>query len=102
MNSVEELVEDIEQIQVQYGVDTTGDVIVDAYRTANQVDAAGQWPDVISVSVALLVRSLEQYGTETDQRSYTLLDTTVTAPADRYLREVFTATASIRNRVRVN
>lgn len=99
MNATEELVEGIEQIQVQYGVDTTGDVIVDEYRTANLVT---DWNDVISVSVALLVRSLEQYGTETDQRSYTLLDTTVTAPADRYLREVFTATASIRNRVRVN
>ena len=100
--AAEELVEGIEQMQVQYGVDTTGDVIVDAYRTADQVQADGQWNDVISVSVALLVRSLEQYGTDTDQRAYTLLDVNVAAPADRRLREVFTATASIRNRVRVN
>jgi type IV pilus assembly protein PilW len=99
LNAAEELVEGIEQIQVQYGVDTTGDVVVDEYRTANNVT---DWTDVISVSVALLVRSLEQYGVDTDQRSYNLLDVTVTAPADRRLREVFTATASIRNRVRVN
>jgi type IV pilus assembly protein PilW len=100
--ATEELVEGVEQMQVQYGVDTTGDTIVDAYRTADQVQAAGQWNDVLSVSVALLVSSLEQYGTDTDQRAYTLLDVTVAAPADRRIREVFTATASIRNRVRVN
>ena len=99
LNPVEELVEGIEQIQVEYGVDTSGDQLVDVYRTANNVT---DWNDVISVSVALLARSLEQYGVETDQRSYNLLNVTVTAPADRRLREVFTATASIRNRVRVN
>jgi type IV pilus assembly protein PilW len=99
LNAAEELVEGIDQLQVQYGVDTTGDVVVDEYRTANNVT---DWNDVISVSVALLVRSVDSYGVDTDRRSYTLLDTTVAAPGDRRLREVFTATASIRNRIRVN
>jgi type IV pilus assembly protein PilW len=99
LHDAEELVEGIEQIQVQYGVDTNGDVIVDEYRSADNV---ADWNDVISVSVALLARSLEEYGSDTDQRSYNLLDEVVAAPADRRLREVFTATASIRNRVRVN
>ena len=36
LNAAEELVEGIEQIQAQYGVDTNGDVIVDAYRTADE------------------------------------------------------------------
>jgi type IV pilus assembly protein PilW len=99
LNNPEELVEGIEQMQVQYGVDTNGDVIVDTYRTANNVT---DWNDVISVSVALLARSLEEHGVDTDQRSYAVLDVTVAAPGDRRLREVFAATASIRNRVRVN
>jgi type IV pilus assembly protein PilW len=99
LNPVQELIEGIEQIQVQYGVDTNSDVIVDEYRTADDV---ADWNDVISVSVALLARSLDEYGTDSDQRSYSLLDVTVAAPGDRRLREVFTATASIRNRVRVN
>jgi type IV pilus assembly protein PilW len=51
LNAAEELVEGIEQFQVQYGVDTNGDVIVDEYRTADHVT---DWNDVISVSVALL------------------------------------------------
>jgi type IV pilus assembly protein PilW len=99
LKAAEELVEGIEQLQVQYGIDTTGDVIVDEYRTANNVT---DWSDVISVSVALLVRSLDEYGVDTDRRNYTLLDATVAAPGDRRLREVFAATAGIRNRVRVN
>jgi type IV pilus assembly protein PilW len=99
LHDAEELVEGIEQMQVRYGVDTNGDVIVDEYRTADNVT---DWNDVISVSVALLARSLEEHGKDTDQRSYELLDVTVAAPGDRRLREVFAATASIRNRVRVN
>jgi type IV pilus assembly protein PilW len=99
VNPAEELVEGIEQIQVQYGVDTNGDVIVDSYVTANNVT---NWNDVISVSVALLARAVDEHGADTDRRSYNLLDVTVSAPGDRRLREVFTATASIRNRVRVN
>ncbi len=95
----EELIEGIEQMQLLYGVDSNGDVVVDVYRTADDVT---DWNDVISVNVALLVRSIEEHGVDTDQRTYTLLDTTVAAPGDRRLREVFTATASIRNRVRVN
>jgi type IV pilus assembly protein PilW len=99
LRPAEELVEGIEQMQIQYGVDTSGDVLVDEYRTA---DAVADWNAVISISVALLVRSLEEYGVDTDARTYRLLDVDVAAPADRRMREVFTATASIRNRVRVN
>lgn len=99
IGAAQELIEGIEQMQLQYGVDTSGDEIVDEYRTA---DAVTDWNDVLSVSVAMLVRSLDEYGTDTDARTYTLLDVDVAAPADRRMREVFTATASIRNRVRVN
>lgn len=99
LNPPEELVEGIERMEVKYGVDTTGDVIVDEYRDANLVT---DWTRVISVSVALLVRSLEEYGADPDLRTYRVLDASVVAPNDRRLREVFTATATIRNRVRVN
>ena len=48
------------------------------------------------------MRSLEQYDTDTDQRTYQLLNVTVPAASDRHMREVFTTTANIRNRVPVN
>ena len=101
LNAAEELVEGVEQMELEFGLDTTGDSVVDEYVTADEVGS--NWADVLSVSVALLVRSLQEYGADTDQRQYRLLnDVVVDAPGDRRLREVFTATASIRNRVPVN
>lgn len=98
--AAEELVQGVEQMQLEYGIDTNGDRIVDIYEKAT---ATTNWDRVIAVRVALLVRSIEQYGTDTDQRSYRLTaDTTVAAPGDRRLREVFTSTVSIRNRARVD
>ncbi len=94
-----ELVEGVEQMQLQFGIDTNGDSIVDNYVTAN---AVANWENVYSVNVALLQRSLEEYGADTDQRDYQLLDVLVPAAGDRRLREVFTTTSSIRNRVPVN
>lgn len=99
LNPAQELVEGVERMELEFGVDTNGDTVVDEYRTANAVT---NWADVFSVSVALLVRSLEEYGTDSDQRAYQLLNVNVPAPADRRMREVFAATASIRNRVPVN
>jgi type IV pilus assembly protein PilW len=49
----QELVEGIEALQVRYGVDTSNDGVIDSYETA---DAVTDWREVISVSVALLVR----------------------------------------------
>jgi type IV pilus assembly protein PilW len=95
----EELVEGVQQMQLQFGVDTTGDAVVDSYVDANAVT---NWANVYSVSIAMLVRSLEQYDTDRDKRAYTLLNVTVPAANDRYMREVFTTTANIRNRVPVN
>jgi len=102
-NAPEELVEGVEQMQVDYGVDTNLDNVIDAYVVAGPtVD----WSRVLSVRVALLVRSLEQYGTEQDVGTYTLLSApnavAFTAPGDRYYREVFTSTIGIRNKVVVD
>jgi type IV pilus assembly protein PilW len=99
MGTPEELVEGVEQMQLKFGVDTTNDSIVDTYVDAN---AVANWENVYSVSVALLQRSLEEYGPDTDQEQHQLLDVNVPAVGDRRLREVFTTTASIRNRVPVN
>jgi type IV pilus assembly protein PilW len=97
----EELVEGVQQMQLLFGVDTTGDAVVDNYVTANLVT---NWAQVYSVSIAMLVRSLEEYDTDRDLKvlGYQLLDVNVPAAGDRRLRGVFTTTANIRNRVPVN
>lgn len=90
----EELVEGVERMELRFGFDTNADRIADEYRTANDVT---NWGNVISVSIALLARSPEQYGTA-DTANYVLLDQTFTAPGDRYMRQVFTTTVTLRNR----
>jgi type IV pilus assembly protein PilW len=94
------LIEGVEALQISYAEDTAGDdQIADVYRAANVV---ADWNDVMSVSVALLVRS-EQTGGETDTKTYQLLPAAaggvlVDPVDDRRMRMVFTTTATLRNR----
>jgi type IV pilus assembly protein PilW len=103
LGAPEELVQGVENMQLEFGLDNdpnnAGDRMVDNYVAAS---ATTDWQQAIAVRVALLVRSVEQYGADADQRTYQLLtNTTVNAPGDRRLREVFTTTIGIRSRARV-
>lgn len=93
-----ELVEGVEQLQITYGVDTNGDRSVDVYRAANQVNAANDWPNVLSVQLSLVVRSGQDNVSDTPQ-TYQFQNAAVVA-ADNRLRQVFTATVAVRNNVR--
>jgi type IV pilus assembly protein PilW len=93
------LVEGVQALQVAYAVDTTGDRIADAYVTADGVD---DWNEVISVTLALLVRS-EESGTSKDEQTYQLLPDEIggleiAAADDRRQRMLFTTTVAVRNR----
>ena len=90
-----ELIEGIDSMQVRYGVDTSGNGSADAYQTANQV---GNWNNVVSVRISLVMVSVENNLTVDGAQSYNLEGATVT-PADRRLRRVFTRTVTLRNRV---
>jgi len=96
---VEELVDGVNAMQILYGVDTDQDQQADTYVTANNVT---NWNAVISVRIALLVYSLEQYGTAADTtKTYTLLNAAAVGPYnDRRMRQLFTATATLRNKTR--
>ncbi|MDH3452260.1 MAG: PilW family protein [Gammaproteobacteria bacterium] len=96
-----ELVEGIENMQVQFGVDNDGDQVPDFYRDAANVGA--DWPGVINVRVGLLAGSVNEYGTDdadTDDNTYDIdrdgVDDVVD-PDDRRRRRVFTATVALRN-----
>lgn len=90
-----ELVDGVENMQVLYGEDTNADGSVDRYVTAGAVT---DFTNVLSVRVALLVDSVEPDTTQADTSTYQLLDKTVDPPDKRYLRKVFTLTATARNR----
>lgn len=89
-----ELVAGVEDMQVLYGEDINADGSVDDYVNAG---AVADFTNVISVRVALLVSSVAPATTQASAAKYALLDKTVNTD-DRYLRKVFTLTATVRNR----
>lgn len=96
-----ELVPDVENMQVLYGVDTTGSSSTAEYVTADKVASTGITGDfnsVIAVKLALLlVGAPGSAAPAAVAPSYSLLGTTVTAPRDTKLRSVFTTTFTLRN-----
>lgn len=92
----QELVEGVERMEIQYGVDTNDDLLVDVYQTANQVT---DWSQVLSVSLAVLIRSPEQSADASPNgRSFNMLGTTVGPFTDKRPRILFTTTVALRNR----
>ena len=109
----QEIVPDVENMQILYGVDTSGSMAATEYVTADQVPAAtannpncqaagGTTPVdfncVVSIKIALLVAS-RPYAIPlpAQARTFNLLGTKVTAPLDTRMRQVFEATVSLRN-----
>lgn len=103
------LVEGVENMQLRFGYDTspTPDGTIDEYRTAEEVaagaatDAAidANWQRVLSVRVALLLRSPDRAGVAGSGRTYDLLGVTVTPPDDGAMRQVYETTIALRNRL---
>jgi type IV pilus assembly protein PilW len=92
------LIEGVENLQVLYGLDTDGDLFVNNYVTAAVVDAdPANWARVMSVSIAVLVRSENEEGVEQDGRTYNLLGTNLGPFNDRRQRSIFTTTVVLRN-----
>lgn len=90
-----ELVPDIENMQVLYGVDSTGTQTVSEYVPAQEVI---DFNTVMSVKIAVLAAS--QPGAVPKPSvapTYQLLGNTVTAPIDTRARQVFEITVSTRN-----
>lgn len=107
LGAPEELVEGVENMQVRYGYDTDGDGTADEYRTAADViagaadDAAidANWRRVVSVRVAMLLRSPQRAAVPGGSRTYSLLGTDVTAADDGLMRQVYETTIALRNRL---
>jgi type IV pilus assembly protein PilW len=92
----QELIEGVESMQILYGVDDDNDQFPNRYFTADNVPGP-DFQDVVSVRIMLLLRSIDDFVTE-DPQIYTYNSATTT-PADRRLRQVFTTTIALRNRI---
>jgi len=89
-----ELVEGIEEMQFLYGVDTDDDHFANQFVT---IDKVADTYDIVSVRVMLLLRSADDFVAENSQ-TYGFNGSLVSA-ADRRLRQEFTTTIALRNRV---
>lgn len=101
------LISDVEDFQVVYGIDTTGDQSADRY-----VAAPGNWAQVVTARVCVLVRSANNGLTVAPQRFLNCAGALGTVPAtlvgggltdagagDLRLRRSFVATYNLRNRI---
>ncbi|MBI4937846.1 MAG: PilW family protein [Nitrosomonadales bacterium] len=80
------LVEGIEDLQFDYGIDTTSDGAPDSYTTA---PTAAQWRDVMSVRVNLLARNNETTPGYIDAKTYTLGGASAVSPGGAYKRHAY-------------
>lgn len=90
--NAEELVENVQNLQIRYGLDTNGDGAVDSYS-----NAPGNWLQVASVTLNLLIRGADN-NVATAAPSVTYNNGTFNAPDNR-LYQVFSATVGVRNRM---
>lgn len=91
----EELIEGVEALQILYGEDTDSDRVANRYVVADNV---GNWANVVSVRLSLLMVSLEDNLTASTQ-TFQFNGAQVQAPdPDRRLRYVLTSTVTLRNR----
>lgn len=79
INNVMPLVDGIENLQVEYGVDATDDGNADgAYKSAAEIKAlapaaaVADWSNVVTVKVNLLARNTERSPSYTDSKTYDL------------------------------
>ena len=92
----EELVPDVENMQVLYGIDPAGTGTASAYVTADQIGGF----NVVSIQVALLVASPPGNKPVPPPPAFNMVGTPptqVTVPGDNRARQVFYATINLRN-----
>lgn len=96
-----ELVSDIKDMQISYGIDNNNDQILDVYSDAS---AVADWSQIASINLALLANS-KQDNVVLEKNSFSLdtnlvsfiRDTVASADADKRLKRVFRTYIPLRN-----
>lgn len=89
------LVEGIENMQIEFGIDTDNDGVANRFESAPD---AAEIQNAIMARIYLLVRSVnEAPAGYTDDKSYNLGSKAIAAKNDRYLRKVFSTSVQLRN-----
>jgi type IV pilus assembly protein PilW len=96
-NNSEELVDGVENLQVEYALDTDGNGVIDAFRDPGGVT---DWDEVMAVRLSLLMDSVD--AASSVEAPYKFLSSTVAIDppdGDLRLRQEFSALVSVRNSV---
>jgi type IV pilus assembly protein PilW len=93
--SAQALIEGIEHMEVEYGVDADGDGSVDSFTSAPADVAA--WGNVVAVKVHLLARALEATPGHTDTKTYQLGATSLGPFWDGFNRHVYSTYVRLNN-----
>lgn len=96
--NAEELVDNVENIVMRFGIDTDNDFIVNSYASASAVT---NWRQVMTARLSMVFRS-NSNNVATQVQPCVVENTTCPLPtntADRRLRQVATATFGLRNRL---
>jgi len=99
-HAAEEMVEGVENMQIQYGVDTDSDGVANYYTSADNLTFTTAADPIVAVRISLLLRSNDEIPKRpATSNTFTLASTNVmNATADARLRKVFTTTIKIRNK----
>ncbi len=90
------LVEGIEDMQIEFGVDSDGDGVPNRFETAPDAD---ELVNSVAARIYLLVRSVNTAAGHTDNKAYVLGAKNVAAKNDGFLRKVFSTSVQLRNSV---
>ena len=96
------LVEGIENIQYEYGLDTNGDGSPDSYTAAPAFSPTNQWAQVVAIRIHLLARNVDATPGYTDTKSYSMgLDASgnpvTLTPGGAFRRHNYTALVRVVN-----
>lgn len=89
------LVDGVENMQIEYGVDGNDDGSPDLY-TASPTDTTA-WRNVMAVRIHLLTRSIDATQGYRDSKTYVLGDKTIPAAEDSFKRHVYSTTVQLIN-----
>jgi type IV pilus assembly protein PilW len=89
------LVEGVENLQLEFGVDSDGDGVPNRYLLD---PGASDMPRVVAVKIHLLLRSIVGVTGHRDDKTFRLGQMELSARGDSYLRRVFSSTVLLRNR----
>lgn len=92
------LVEGIEFMQVEYGLDTNSDGVADSYTDCSACTFS-DWPNIVSIKAYIIARNIETTTNYTDTKTYSLglAGTYTPASADHYKRHAYTQVIRLVN-----